>query len=53
MAETPERKHEIGSEDGELADILAQRFDRNVIFNHGKNQWHRVDQTTGDRKSVV
>lgn len=47
MAETPERKHEIGSEDGELADILAEKFDRNVIFNHGKNQWHRVDQTTG------
>lgn len=43
----PERKHDIGSEDGELADILAMKFDHEVIFNHGKNQWHTANPKTG------
>lgn len=38
------RFHDLGSEDGEMADWLEAHLDRGVIFNHGKNQWHLVNE---------
>ena len=41
------RHHELGSEDGEMADILEITLDREAIYNHGKNQWHILNPKTG------
>jgi putative DNA primase/helicase len=43
------RFHDLGSEDGEMADVLAlpESFDHQVMFNYGKGQWHVLNPKTG------
>jgi len=41
------RGHALGSAHGELADALEVALDHNVIFNHGKGQWHVVNEKNG------
>src|SRR5438093_2951622 len=41
------KRYSQGSEDGEMADVLEAKLGRQVIYNHGKAQWHRFDSKTG------
>lgn len=47
LAVAMEDQQPTTSEDGQMADVLEREFRREVIFNHGKNQWHVFNPETG------